>query len=147
MNSVIVLGVSDAHCATAAILVDGRIMGCASEERFSRLKTDAGYPQLANDALLRDLGLRPDQIDLVALAGTRVASRTFVNEAVGQGLGQRDDLIALLHPRLARTLSHRARQLAVKLHLTQKPKTRKFARRRATGHRVGPRGRASHHAV
>lgn len=76
--------------------------------------------------MLRDLDLRPDQIDLVALAGTRVASRTFVNEAVGQSPGRRDDLIALLYPRLGRTLSHRARQIAVKLHLAQKPKTRKY---------------------
>jgi len=42
---VIVLGVSETHCATAAILRDGEIVACASEERFSRLKNDAGYPR------------------------------------------------------------------------------------------------------
>ena len=54
----IVLGISETHCATAAILRDGAIVGCASEERFTRLKNDAGYPRLAVDALLRELGLR-----------------------------------------------------------------------------------------
>ncbi len=43
----IVLGISETHCATAAVLRDGAIVGCASEERFSRLKNDAGYPRLA----------------------------------------------------------------------------------------------------
>ena len=33
----IVLGISETHCATAAILRDGAIVGCASEERFTRL--------------------------------------------------------------------------------------------------------------
>ena len=40
----IVLGINETHCATAAVLRDGRIVGCASEERFTRLKNDAGYP-------------------------------------------------------------------------------------------------------
>jgi len=40
-------GVSETHCATAAILRDGEIVACASEERFSRLKNDAGYPRQA----------------------------------------------------------------------------------------------------
>src|SRR4029450_7101893 len=65
----IVLGISETHCATAAILRDGAIVGCASEERFTRLKNDAGYPRLAIDALLRELGLRAEQIALVGVAG------------------------------------------------------------------------------
>ena len=71
----IVLGISETHCATAALLRDGRIIGCASEERFSRLKNDAGYPRLAVDALLQEVGVAPAEIDVVALAGARAASR------------------------------------------------------------------------
>src|SRR5438046_9936355 len=70
----VVLGISETHCATAAVLRDGAIVGCASEERFSRLKNDAGYPRLAIDALLRDLALSPSAIDRVVLAGTRIPS-------------------------------------------------------------------------
>ena len=55
----IVLGINETHCATAAVLADGRIVGCASEERFTRLKNDAGYPRLAIDALLAELRIAP----------------------------------------------------------------------------------------
>ena len=64
----LVLGISETHCATAALLRDGAIIGCASEERFSRLKNDAGCPRLAVDAVLRECAVLPAEIDLVALA-------------------------------------------------------------------------------
>ncbi len=60
-GDMIVLGINETHCATAAVLRDGRVIGCASEERFSRLKNDAGYPRRAIDALLHELGSRPDR--------------------------------------------------------------------------------------
>jgi carbamoyltransferase len=75
----IVLGISETHCATAALLRDGEIIGCASEERFSRLKNDAGYPRASVDALLRDHGLAPSDLDVVALAGRRAFSRDWMN--------------------------------------------------------------------
>src|SRR5919109_1992042 len=78
----IVLGVSETHCATAALLRDGVVIGCASEERFTRLKNDAGYPRLAIDALLGETGLRADEIDLVALAGRRAYSREWMNRVL-----------------------------------------------------------------
>src|SRR5438552_281029 len=78
----IVLGINETHCATAAVLRDGAIVGCASEERFSRLKNDAGYPRLAIDALLTDLGIDRSAIDLVVLAGARAFSREWMNRVV-----------------------------------------------------------------
>ncbi len=78
----IVLGINETHCATAAVLRDGEIVGVASEERFSRLKNDAGYPRRAIDALLGELGLAPSAIDLVALAGARAASREWMNRVI-----------------------------------------------------------------
>ena len=78
----IVLGINETHCATAAILRDGRIVGCASEERFTRVKNDAGYPRLAIDALLRQCGIAPAEIDLVALGGGRAASRAWLNRVL-----------------------------------------------------------------
>jgi carbamoyltransferase len=78
----IVLGISETHCATAAILRDGAIVGCASEERFTRLKNDAGYPRLAVDALLRECGLGAAQIDLVVLAGRQAYAREWMNRVL-----------------------------------------------------------------
>ena len=86
----IVLGISETHCATAAVLRDGAIVGCASEERFSRLKNDAGYPRRAIDALLRDLKIAANEIDLVALAGARAASREWMNRVVHDEAYHRD---------------------------------------------------------
>src|SRR5262245_49621494 len=82
MARMIVLGINETHCATAAVLRDGRIVGCASEERFSRLKNDAGYPRRAVDALLAELGVAPSEIDLVALGGARAASREWLNRVL-----------------------------------------------------------------
>ena len=110
----IVLGISETHCATAAVLRDGAIVGCASEERFSRLKNDAGYPRLAIDALLRELTLAPSVIDRVVLAGTRIPSYDWMNrvmrdpEYVRQYYAVRLDV-----PR--RGLGGRARKLGAKL--------------------------------
>src|SRR5258706_6970690 len=78
----IVLGISETHCATAALLRDGRIIGCASEERFSRLKNDAGYPRLAVDALLKELALTPADVDRVVLAGTPIPSYDWMNRVM-----------------------------------------------------------------
>jgi carbamoyltransferase len=78
----IVLGINETHCATAALLRDGVVVGCASEERFSRLKNDAGYPRLAVDALLADLGIERSAIDLVVLAGARAYAREWMNRVV-----------------------------------------------------------------
>jgi carbamoyltransferase len=60
-------------------LRDGAIVGCASEERYSRLKNEAGYPRLAVDGLRRELKLQPADIDLVALGGSRAFSREWMN--------------------------------------------------------------------
>jgi carbamoyltransferase len=78
----IVLGITETHCATAALLKDGAIIGCASEERFTRLKNDAGYPRLAIDALLRQSGLSAADIDVVALAGTEAYAREWMNRVL-----------------------------------------------------------------
>ncbi len=62
-----VLGVSEAHNCTAALLRDGEIIAAASEERFTRFKNDTGYPKKAVDFVLSQAGIRSDEIDLVVL--------------------------------------------------------------------------------
>jgi carbamoyltransferase len=113
---VIVLGISETHCATAAVLRDGEIIGCASEERFSRLKNDAGYPRRAVDALLRDRRLSPSDIDRVVLAGARIPSYDWMNRVMrDEAYMRRYYAVGLEAPR--RGLGGRARKLGAKLGL------------------------------
>jgi len=114
---VIVLGISETHCATAAILRDGEIVACASEERFSRLKNDAGYPRQAVAALLRELGLTPAAIDLVALAGLRAYSREWMNRVLHDAAYAREYYGVGLDER--RGLARRARKLGARLGLIE----------------------------
>jgi carbamoyltransferase len=114
----IVLGISETHCATAAILRDGAIVGCASEERFTRLKNDAGYPRLAVEALLREVGLSAGQIDLVALAGRRAYRREWMNRVLHDADYAREYYgVRLEDPR--RGLGRRARKLGARLGLIE----------------------------
>jgi carbamoyltransferase len=63
----VVLGVSaDFHDAAAALLVDGRIVAAAEEERFTRVKHDAALPQHAIEWCLSDAGIPPGGLDTVA---------------------------------------------------------------------------------
>src|SRR5439155_87685 len=111
-----VLGITEPHCATAAILRDGAIVGSASEERFTRLKNDAGYPRLAVDALLGELSLTPRDIDLVALAGTRAYARDWMNRVLPDADYARQYYgVRLEEP--ARGLGRRARKLGARLGL------------------------------
>src|SRR5438309_1669394 len=112
----IVLGISETHCATAAVLRDGAVVGCASEERFSRLKNDAGYPRLAVGALLGELGLSPSAIDRVVLAGTRIPSYEWMNRVMRDDVYRRRYYgVGLEVPR--RGLTGRTRKLGAKLGL------------------------------
>ena len=62
-----VLGISEAHNCTAALLRDGEIIAVASEERFTRFKNDTGYPKQAVEFVLSHAGIDSSQIDLVVL--------------------------------------------------------------------------------
>jgi carbamoyltransferase len=58
-----ILGISAFyHDSAAALVVDGRIRAAAQEERFSRVKHDAGFPRHAVAYCLREAGLAPDEL-------------------------------------------------------------------------------------
>jgi len=62
-----ILGVSAFyHDSAAALVVDGRIVAAAQEERFSRIKHDAGFPTQAALFCLSEAGLSPDDLDYVS---------------------------------------------------------------------------------
>lgn len=62
-----ILGISAFyHDSAAAILVDGKIIAAAQEERFSRIKHDAAFPVNAVKFCLRQAGLSIDDVDAIA---------------------------------------------------------------------------------
>jgi carbamoyltransferase len=61
-----ILGISAYyHDAAAALVVDGRIVAAAQEERFTRVKHDHRFPRHAVDYCLREAGLTAGRIDHV----------------------------------------------------------------------------------
>jgi carbamoyltransferase len=61
-----ILGVSAFyHDSAAALVVDGKIVAAAQEERFTRKKYDEQFPVHAIDYCLKQAGLRADQLDYV----------------------------------------------------------------------------------
>jgi len=61
-----ILGISAYyHDAAAALVVDGRTVAAAQEERFTRRKHDASFPRHAIEACLRQAGIGHDDIDYV----------------------------------------------------------------------------------
>lgn len=61
-----ILGVSAYyHDAAAALVVDGKIISAAQEERFTRKKNDSDFPRHAAQFCLRHANLTPEQLDAV----------------------------------------------------------------------------------
>lgn len=61
-----ILGISAFyHDSAAAIVVDGKIVAAAQEERFTRIKHDHEFPTNAIDYCLREAGITADKLDAV----------------------------------------------------------------------------------
>src|SRR3954449_9246076 len=58
------------HDSAAALLVDGKIVAAAQEERFTRKKHDPGFPSAAVQYCLSAGGLAAGDIDHVVVSGT-----------------------------------------------------------------------------
>jgi carbamoyltransferase len=67
-----ILGIGVGHDAAACLLADREIVAMAAEERFSRIKHDAGFPAAAIAACLAEAGLDAGDLDVVAIAGSQL---------------------------------------------------------------------------
>jgi len=65
-----ILGIHTGHDSSAALIVDGHIVADVAEERFSRIKHDAGLPLRSIDYCLRSQRLTMADIDAVAVPST-----------------------------------------------------------------------------
>lgn len=64
-----ILGIHDGHTSTASYLEDGTIRSTVSEERFSRIKGDGGFPAASIKYVLNTEGIQPFDLDMIALVG------------------------------------------------------------------------------
>ena len=65
--SIAILGISAFyHDSAAALIVDGKIVAAAQEERFTRKKHDPSYPKHAIDYCLKEAKLSLNQVDYIA---------------------------------------------------------------------------------
>jgi carbamoyltransferase len=63
-----ILGLNAYHGdAAAALVVDGKLLAAAEEERFNRVKHVAGFPSLAAAWCLAEAGLKAEQLDHIAV--------------------------------------------------------------------------------
>ena len=95
-----VLGIADSHCATAALIVDGRVAACVSEERYSRKKNEGGYPRRSVEYCLGFLPDGAEGLDAVALAGREAMdpawfdlltrNETYIDDYFGVPRSRRD---------------------------------------------------------
>ncbi|MFQ5872662.1 MAG: carbamoyltransferase [Dehalococcoidia bacterium] len=70
----IILGINAYHAdASAAIFRDGQLLAAVEEERFTRVKHTAGFPARAIRYCLDVAGVRPEEIDHVAIPRKRSA--------------------------------------------------------------------------
>ncbi len=64
----IILGINAHHAdASACILIDGKLIAAAEEERFRRIKHWAGFPSAAIDYCLREAGVSLNEVDHIAV--------------------------------------------------------------------------------
>ncbi len=64
-----ILGLNAYHGdAAAALVVDGELVAAAEEERFNRIKHCAGFPALAAAWCLSEGGIRPEELDHLAVS-------------------------------------------------------------------------------
>jgi carbamoyltransferase len=62
-----ILGISAFyHDSAAALIIDGRIIAAAQEERFTRKKHDAGYPRNAVEYVLKEANLKLSDISYIS---------------------------------------------------------------------------------
>src|SRR5260370_32632794 len=85
----ITLGInySQMHDSSACIVRDGELLFAVAEERLSRVKHDARFPELAIRACLEFAGVRAEQLDEVCF-GWQTAGPVYRHDLKLYALGQ-----------------------------------------------------------
>lgn len=117
-----VLGIHDGHTATACYLHDGSIKNAVSEERFTRVKGQGGFPINAIESIVNREGIDPKNFDKIALVG--LVQPLVSIDQYENGRQRYFPHIARLYPGDPRRLIHRYVALGAK----RRPKNRELKR-------------------
>ena len=79
----IILGIADNHDASAAVVVDGRLVAAVNQERVDRIKHSGAFPWGAIDEALAMAGLRERDVDRVVV-GTAFTPSAALRAMPGQ---------------------------------------------------------------
>lgn len=75
-----VLGIHDGHNASAAVVVDGRVVAAAQEERYRYEKNYYGFPERSIASVLQLSNLSAEDVDIVALSAVHEPRQFEVSE-------------------------------------------------------------------
>jgi carbamoyltransferase len=122
----VIVGINAFHAgASAAVLVDGRLVAAIAEERLNRVKYYAGFPRLALQSCLELAGVTPQDITHVAIGRDSSANRAKKIEYALQNPSRLLNLLMIksarsdlddLRPLVAEALGTSAAELRFKQH-------------------------------
>src|SRR5688572_23430000 len=105
-GAMVILGLSPAvHESAVGILVDGKLVAAAAEERFSRVKNDGAFPFRALEYVMRQAGVEARDIDHVAYAALPVMQERMRDLS---GYGHNVLYVAQASDRVLHKLAHLA---------------------------------------
>ena len=65
-----IIGINWQCNSSACLMINGKIVGSVSEERFSRVKNDERYPKQAINWLLKEFNLKSTEINAICIIST-----------------------------------------------------------------------------
>lgn len=78
MKKICVLSIQTGHNSTAGLLIDGKIIGVVSEERFTRVKNSSDFPINAVRWLLEFAKITVSDLDAVAVCGEKILAPPII---------------------------------------------------------------------
>lgn len=95
----IILGITDSFTSGAAIIIDGKVVAAVNEERLDRNKMSMGFPNLSIREVMSIAGIKPKDIDRVAVATSSLFWRPYAfpynDRYRGKKSGLRDAFLSL----------------------------------------------------
>lgn len=68
----LIIAIHPGHNATVGLVLDGKIIGLLSQEKLDNIKNSAAFPMQAAQALVKECGLKWEDVSEIAVAGTDV---------------------------------------------------------------------------